>query len=343
MAKKRKLKYSGFRLIFISLIIAGVLFVSHAIVRLFQTNTDEIVVLSSDDDGLAAQSSSNADAKVEQGEVEAQDETVDPNADVLELTAADLTSGPLILVNDTYGFNGRQNLTDFSTITDTNVKPRDTGMQFESEMSEALCSLFDAYNTANGTVNLQIYSIFQSDLDATSIYSNSLADRSTGYGFDIGLITSTGEVVPYIQKCNEWMMSNCWDYGFIVRYPSEKTTETGTTYSPHHFRYVGKVHSMYMNRNSLCLEEYLEILKDFTADTNGLKTSDGTEDYTIYYVPAESDGTTQVQIPKDTEFTVSGNNMDGYILTIKGSASITAAEPEEDETSEETESSDYSE
>lgn len=86
----------------------------------------------------------------------------------------------------------------------------------------------------------QIYSTLDGTLDSTSIYTNILPDRSTGYGFDIGLITSTGEVVPYITKCNEWMVANSWQYGFVLRYPSDKTDTTGTAYAPHHFRYVGK-------------------------------------------------------------------------------------------------------
>ena len=65
----------------------------------------------------------------------------------------------------------------------------------------AICELFDAYAAANGYANLQIYSTLDGTLDSTSIYTNILPDRSTGYGFDIGLITSTGEVVPYITKC----------------------------------------------------------------------------------------------------------------------------------------------
>ena len=107
----------------------------------------------------------------------------------------------------------------FSAVTDANVKTRSTSLQVQPEIIQPICELFDAYAAANGYANLQIYSTLDGTLDSTSIYTNILPDRSTGYGFDIGLITSTGEVVPYITKCNEWMVANSWQYGFVLRYP----------------------------------------------------------------------------------------------------------------------------
>ena len=194
-------------------------------------------------------------------------EATQPSGTVLQLTAADEANGSLILVDAAHPYAGAQAWTDFSAVTDTNVKPRDTSLQMQSEIAEPLCSLFDAYAAANGYANLQVYSTLDTTLSSTSIYTNVLPDRSSGYGFDIGLITSTGEVVPYITKRNEWMVTNSWEYGFILRYPSDKTETTGTPYAPHHFRYVGKIHAAIMHENNFCLEEYLDYLRNYTMES----------------------------------------------------------------------------
>lgn len=141
---------------------------------------------------------------------------------MLQLTAADQASGPLVLADASHPYTGTSVWSDFSAVTDANVKTRSTSLQVQPEIIQPICELFDAYAAANGYANLQIYSTLDGTLDSTSIYTNILPDRSTGYGFDIGLITSTGEVVPYITKCNEWMVANSWQYGFVLRYPATR-------------------------------------------------------------------------------------------------------------------------
>ncbi len=55
-----------------------------------------------------------------------------------------------------------------------------------------------------------------------------------------------------------WLKENCWRYGFILRYPGDKTAITGITNEPWHFRYVGKEAAKEITEQGLCLEEYLE-------------------------------------------------------------------------------------
>lgn len=55
----------------------------------------------------------------------------------------------------------------------------------------------------------------------------------------------------------KWLKENCWKYGFILRYPPEKTEETGVIYEPWHYRYVGMEAAREIMENNLCLEEYL--------------------------------------------------------------------------------------
>ena len=39
----------------------------------------------------------------------------------------------------------------------------------------------------------------------------------------------------------QWLKENCWRYGFILRYPTDKTEETGIIFEPWHYRYVDEI------------------------------------------------------------------------------------------------------
>ncbi|MCL2125528.1 MAG: M15 family metallopeptidase [Oscillospiraceae bacterium] len=54
-----------------------------------------------------------------------------------------------------------------------------------------------------------------------------------------------------------WLLDNCAEYGFILRYPSGKEAITGITYEPWHFRFVGAAAAREIMASGLCLEEYL--------------------------------------------------------------------------------------
>ena len=58
-----------------------------------------------------------------------------------------------------------------------------------------------------------------------------------------------------------WLIENCADYGFILRFPEGKEDVTGVIYEPWHYRYVGRSAAKYIMENDLCLEEYLELMK----------------------------------------------------------------------------------
>ncbi len=54
----------------------------------------------------------------------------------------------------------------------------------------------------------------------------------------------------------QWLMANSWKYGFILRYPQDKSDLTGIIYEPWHYRYVGYEVAKYITEEGLCLEEY---------------------------------------------------------------------------------------
>ncbi len=56
----------------------------------------------------------------------------------------------------------------------------------------------------------------------------------------------------------KWLKENCYKYGFILRYPPEKTDITGIIYEPWHYRYVGVEDATEIMKLGITLEEYLE-------------------------------------------------------------------------------------
>ena len=76
----------------------------------------------------------------------------------------------------------------------------------------------------------------------------------TGYGGSSFLKTAPGQYVN----------SEGWRYGFIIRYPYYGTDETGISFEPWHIRYVGLPHAELISKNRWTLEEYYE---QFEQDT----------------------------------------------------------------------------
>lgn len=54
----------------------------------------------------------------------------------------------------------------------------------------------------------------------------------------------------------QWLMEHCWEYGFVLRYPVDRSDLTGIIYEPWHYRYVGKELAKELTQRGICLEEY---------------------------------------------------------------------------------------
>lgn len=54
-----------------------------------------------------------------------------------------------------------------------------------------------------------------------------------------------------------WLREHSWEYGFIQRYPKDKSEITGCSEEEWHFRYVGVEAAAEIYESGLCLEEYL--------------------------------------------------------------------------------------
>jgi len=62
------------------------------------------------------------------------------------------------------------------------------------------------------------------------------------------------------QQVYAWLADNAWKYGFILRYPEDKTEITKADYEPWHYRYVGKEAAKEIYESGLCLEEYIGMM-----------------------------------------------------------------------------------
>ncbi len=59
-----------------------------------------------------------------------------------------------------------------------------------------------------------------------------------------------------------WLSQHAADYGFVQRYKKDKVQYTGIDNESWHYRYVGPEHAKEMERLNMCLEEYVEYLKE---------------------------------------------------------------------------------
>ena len=105
----------------------------------------------------------------------------------------------------------------------------------------------------------------------------------------------------------DWIYSNAYKYGFVNIDDPAASEEGGSGL----FIYVGVAHATYMKTKKLQLSTYLEQLRSTTPDAP-LLTKVGKITYASYYLSADG----EILVPTEHEYTVSGNNTDGYIITV---------------------------
>ena len=89
------------------------------------------------------------------------------------------------------------------------------------------------------------------------------SEHQTGLAFDIVAQSGDGTLEAFHQSSQcLWITQHCSDYGFVLRYPEDKTDITGIDNEPWHYRYVGVEHAQAMARQNMCLEEYVAHLQD---------------------------------------------------------------------------------
>ena len=136
-----------------------------------------------------------------------------------------------------------------------------------SGMTPVICSAYRTHQKQETLFNNQMNAYIAqgySEEDARTETAKSIAVPGTSE-HELGLAL---DIVDYnYQSLNEgqedtptqkWLMENSWKYGFILRYPNDKSEITGIIYEPWHYRYVGKTAAAEIFEMGVCLEEYLE-------------------------------------------------------------------------------------
>ncbi len=123
-------------------------------------------------------------------------------------------------------------------------------------------SPFRSYNTQTTLFNNKVNNVIKAGTpkeNAEAVAARSVArpgtsEHQTGLAIDFNTASSKFENTP----AHKWMVKNAENYGFILRYPKDKTDITGIIYEPWHWRFVGINTAKEINRLGLTLEEYVD-------------------------------------------------------------------------------------
>lgn len=191
---------------------------------------------------------------------------------------------------------------------------KDTGVMMNEPMQESYAALSSAVSEKFDT-RLYVASDFRTweqqaeeyaDNPSTAIKPGS-SEHQAGLALDLYVKYYAGE--GFIKsQAGQFVNSSCYEYGFIIRYPSFGKNKTGIGYEPWHIRYVGTPHAKIIYNNHLTLEEYI------------LSFEEGvwyrTEGYLISRQRLSEDNT--LNIPQGCESgTISPDNTGKYIITLK--------------------------
>ncbi|BCJ92509.1 hypothetical protein acsn021_00780 [Anaerocolumna cellulosilytica] len=140
-----------------------------------------------------------------------------------------------------------------------------------------------AYRSYDRQYEIFTNNVKKQGLVHTSQYSAvpGYSEHQTGLSIDVSADVVANRLDSSFADTAEgkWLRENAYIYGYIIRYPEEKTTLTGFSYEPWHIRYVGKPLALYLYNNNLCLEEYFNF--EYSKDYTDVISYDNLEDYGI--------------------------------------------------------------
>ena len=241
----------------------------------------------------------------------------------------DEKTGSLLLVNrnTSYSLPDTQKLVNLYGEKHDNFTLATSSEQLTRDAYEALCKMTDAYAERSGYCPIMVTSGYRDEAQQKKFYDDYVvnesdkdyvelpgySDHHTGLAFDVKIYDKDGASFSYGRYATEkvaWIVENYKYYGFIMRYPANKGNITGIDGESNHFRYVGLPHSVYITENNMCLEEYLNLIKNHTYDDPLNLTVDDYE-YSVWYCKDA------VYVPKDGDYTVSSDNLGGFIVTYR--------------------------
>lgn len=204
-----------------------------------------------------------------------------PNTDKVRARIEDYTNTNSIwkLVNKTHSLPidyvpENLQLASVATRTDKSLDERSVRVDIDKALMDMFSAaeldgyellIGSAYRSAN-LQGLYFYSLAASVGEENaniSIARPGQSEHQTGLAVDISTIARK----CYLDNCfaetddGKWLADNSYKYGFILRYPEDKTDITGYMYESWHFRYVGVELATALYQSDLTLDEawpYLE-------------------------------------------------------------------------------------
>lgn len=246
----------------------------------------------------------------------------------LTLERNKIYQGNLLLVNGSYPLAGGGEME--KDLTPADIRFPDILMRHDAAV--ALQNIFEKIGSKDNIVPVSGY---RSKTEQTVIYEESLkengeeftgkyvalpghSEHQSGLAIDLGLNQEKIDFIcpdfPYEGICEAFRKA-APDYGFIERYTGDKEEITGISKEPWHFRYVGFPHSRIMEERGMSLEEYVGFLKSCKEDKRLIYPFADRMEIQIYYVPAK-EGKTLITMQETEFYQISGNNFDGFIVTV---------------------------
>lgn len=133
-------------------------------------------------------------------------------------------------------------------------------------LSPIICSSYRTYEKQQELFEQQVQEFINQGygkLDAQKKAAGAVARPGTSeheLGLAVDIVDESNQRLNQYQEntaVQRWLIQNSWRYGFILRYPSDKTDITGIQYEPWHYRFVGKEAAKEIYENNWTLEEYL--------------------------------------------------------------------------------------
>ena len=252
-----------------------------------------------------------------------------------KMSVEDLARGNLVLVNAEHSFDPTLPTTvsvyDYKS---SGYLVKDVYLSVTRETVDHLNRWMDAFAAESGRTDVNIVAGYRTRADQEALYENAVntkgrahaeaylalpgcSEHHTGLAVDLDTYDVEAGTSGGFDGEGDyaWAVEHAWEYGFIQRYPPRKSGITGINYESWHFRYVGLPHAWLMREEDLCLEEYVEYLRGFPFDQGPLTVNCLGRSWRIYYAQGPA-----VPVPAEGAYEISGNNVDGYIVTVPGSA-----------------------
>lgn len=195
-----------------------------------------------------------------------------------------------------------------------------TRLELREDAIWALHAMASAFHTAKGKTNLMVQKAYVDEVSSTG--DRAIEENlATGCAVLFSVYPSDPDGDFLGKGKFLWLADNCTNYGYILRYPAEKEAVTHVSGDSQLFRYVGYEHASYMGKLHLTLEEYLDTVRVYTAESPlEITYADerGNERHCeVYFVSVSGGETNELPIRggEGADFAYTGNGSDGIIVT----------------------------